>query len=71
MYQNSIAYVNKLFNEAIKSVTRPDTDDHEALIKLHLAAITDQLYRKICVGLFEAHKLIFAFLMCTRIKKHS
>lgn len=71
MYQNSLVYVKKLFNDSIKSVVRRADDSHLELIGKHLTAITEQLYRKICVGLFDSHKLIFAFLMCTRIQKHA
>jgi dynein heavy chain, axonemal len=46
-------------------------EDFQDLVFRHLNAITEQLYSKICVGLFETHKLIFAFLICTRIKKHA
>jgi len=32
-------------------------------------AITMQLYQKICIGLFEAHKIVYAFLICSSIKR--
>lgn len=32
-------------------------------------AITRQLYEKICIGLFEQHKVVYAFTIATSIKR--
>jgi dynein heavy chain len=32
-------------------------------------SITLNLYKKICIGLFEEHKIVYAFLICTSIKR--
>ena len=31
--------------------------------------ITRELYEKICIGLFEEHKIIYALLICSSIKR--
>ena len=69
MYQNSLVYVKKLFNDAIKSVDK-EQPSHEELVRNLLFNITLQLYQKISTGLFEIHKLIFALLICTSIQRH-
>jgi len=65
MYQNSLQYVKKLFNEAIAASKKAET--HEERIKILLDAVTKNLYTNICRGLFEAHKLIYSFMICTSI----
>ena len=77
MYQNSLSYVKKLFNEAIVQTRKINTDDIEdplerdAIMKKNIvgliSAITKQLFEKICIGLFEAHKIIYAFIISTSI----
>ena len=32
-------------------------------------AITRQLYEKICIGLFEEHKVVYAFIIATSIQR--
>ena len=32
-------------------------------------AITHQLYEKICIGLFEEHKVVYAFIIATSIQR--
>lgn len=67
MYQNSLQYVKKLFNEAIEKVDfLGETSRLNQLLK---DSITRDLYKKICIGLFEAHKIVYAFLICTSIKR--
>ena len=73
MYQNSLQYVKKLFNEAISSVKKVKSSDNEEIQKKLLQglvdAITRQLYEKICIGLFEEHKVVYAFIICTSIQR--
>ena len=69
MYQNSLMYVKKLFNDAIKQ-TEPCPTLPERITALE-NSITKMLYINICRGLFEAHKLIYSFLICTSIKRKS
>lgn len=35
-----------------------------------ISNITQNLYVNVCRGLFEAHKIIFSFMICTSIKKN-
>ena len=73
MYQNSLQYVKKLFNEAISSVKKvKSSEDEKVQLKLLqglVDAITRQLYEKICIGLFEQHKVVYAFTIATSIKR--
>lgn len=67
MYQNSLRYVKKLFNDAI--VNTPTCEELPQRIQDLQDSITKMLYVSICRGLFEAHKLIYSFLICTSIKR--
>lgn len=44
-------------------------DIHELLREL-IAKVTENLYINVCRGLFEAHKIIYSFLICTSIQKN-
>lgn len=68
MYQNSLTYIKKLFNDAIDK-TKESRDILEKRIDALKEEITKTLYVNICRGLFEAHKLIYSFLICTSIKR--
>ena len=71
MYQNSLHYVKLLFNEAISSVRKvksvENEDAQKKLLQGLVDAITRQLYEKICIGLFEQHKVVYAFTIATSI----
>jgi dynein heavy chain len=79
MYQNSLSYVKRLFNEAISQSRRIDVDGlpdpvekekvQKQNIDVLIQAVTKQLFEKICIGLFEAHKIIYAFLICSSIQR--
>lgn len=73
MYQNSLQYVKKLFNEAIETLKGTMNSDKEELqqklLRDLIDVITRQLYEKICIGLFEEHKVVYAFLICVSIQK--
>lgn len=57
-----------MFKEAISEASR-DTEAVE--VSTLLEAITKQLYSSICNGLFERHKLIYSFLICSSIKREA
>jgi hypothetical protein len=58
--------------EAEPSVEKKvDLGDIETLLTELLDNITSNLYVNICRGLFESHKLIYSFLICTSIRKNS
>lgn len=65
MYQYSLEYFKKLFNRCI--------DDSEKSSKLQrrldilIKYQTEIVFINICRGLFERHKLMFAFLICAQI----
>ena len=65
MYQYSLGYVKKLFNEALRGTE--ECKDVQKRIEMLIDNITRTIYNNICRGLFEAHKLIFSFLICTSI----
>lgn len=67
MYQNSLTYVKKLFNDAI--IQSQPCETQAERIEVLLSNITKTLYINICRGLFEEHKLIYSFLICTSIKR--
>ena len=65
MYQYSLKYVKNLFVDAIQHSEK--NDDLEKRLETLFSVITMNIYNNICRGLFEAHKLIFSFLICTSI----
>lgn len=65
MYQYSLAYFNRLFNSIIDQSEK--TDDLQKRLDLLQNNITFWIYSNICRGLFERHKLIFSFLICSNI----
>ena len=71
MYQNSLQYVKQLFNDAIQSEKKVKSSENEEIQKKLLQGlvnvITKDLYEKICIGLFEEHKVVYAFIIATRI----
>lgn len=73
MYQNSLQYVQQLFREAISSVRKVKSSENEETQKRLLQglvdALTRQLYEKICIGLFEQHKVVYAFSIATAIQR--
>ena len=68
MYQYSLTYVKKLFNDAIRDSQGPD--DLDERIEVLIKNITKSIYNNICRGLFENHKMIYSFLICTSIEKN-
>ena len=80
MYQYSLDYVKKIFNETIVRDLRrlrevalerdlePDIDDTNLVLIKH---ITERLYENVCQGLFERHKVLFSFLICAAIQLNS
>ena len=69
MYQFSLAYFVALYNRVIDLAEKsPDLPTRLASLKEYMTAAS---YANVCRGLFEAHKLIFSFLMCTSIMREA
>ena len=69
MYQNSLAFFAKLFTYCIDSSEKaPDVPTRLQ----HLSAfVTSFIFNTVQRGLFEQHKLLFAFLVGTAIARNS
>ena len=69
MYQYSLSYFNKLFNSFIDQSEK--NKNLEKRLNILQNNITFWTYSNICRGLFEKHKLIFSFLICSNIMLNS
>jgi dynein heavy chain len=69
MYQYSLHYFKKLFKLAMEQ-TKASELLQERLINLE-ETITRNIFADICRGLFESHKKIFSFLICTSIRRRA
>ena len=69
MYQYSLAYVKRLFNTAIEKSKKSRV--LEERLDILIDNITRMLYTNVSRGLFEAHKIIFSFLITSSINRNS
>jgi len=69
MYQFSLSYFKKLFSNAIESAAA--NNDQAVRIENILDSLTKLMFTDICRGLFESHKKIYSFLMCTAIRREN
>eukprot|EP01029_Cantina_marsupialis_P009144 TRINITY_DN2137_c0_g5_i1.p1 TRINITY_DN2137_c0_g5~~TRINITY_DN2137_c0_g5_i1.p1 ORF type:complete len:3984 (-),score=1416.37 TRINITY_DN2137_c0_g5_i1:203-12154(-) len=65
MYQYSLSYFARLFNICIDESEKSD-ELEERLTNLK-KYMTETIFKNICRGLFESHKLLFSFLICVQI----
>jgi len=69
MYQYSLEWFLSIFlNSIINSERAASIEDRIKFINNYM---TFSLYSNVCRSLFEKHKLMFAFLLCVRIKMHN
>ncbi|XP_075260085.1 dynein axonemal heavy chain 6-like isoform X4 [Convolutriloba macropyga] len=67
MYQFSLKYFSNLFNATIDGAQQ--SDDLDERLKILIAATTYNVYSNVARGLFEAHKLVYSFMLCIDIMK--
>nr|KAI8756339.1 dynein heavy chain 6; axonemal [Biomphalaria glabrata] len=67
MYQFSLKYFKQLFNNTI--ATSEKSDDLQTRLDICLEETTVCIYKNVSRGLFEKHKLVFSFLLCSEIMK--
>lgn len=68
MYQYSLAYIKRLFNTSIEK-SRKSRDLQERL-EILIDNITRMIYTNVSRGLFEAHKIIYSFLIIVMINRN-
>ena len=69
MYQYSLSYFTMLFNYCIDESEK--SDDIQQRLDNLMTFTTRFMYLMVCRGLFEAHKMIFSFLICSSIMRQS
>lgn len=69
MYQYSLSYFKKLFRTALHEA------DPSEIVQLRLQNLNEKatriVFSDVSCGLFESHKKIFSFLICTAIRRQS
>ncbi|KAI9363382.1 dynein heavy chain and region D6 of dynein motor-domain-containing protein [Zopfochytrium polystomum] len=69
MYQFSLKYFKNLFNQCI--IESEKSDDLQRRIATLCKNTTYNIFLNVSRGLFEAHKLLFAFMICIAIMRQS
>jgi dynein heavy chain len=69
MYQYSLSYFKKLFRTALNEA------EPSEIVQLRIQNLNEKatriVFTDVSCGLFESHKKIFSFLICTAIKRQS
>ena len=65
MYQYSLDFARQIFLKTLDSAAQ-STDQNERLANL-IQAFTRAIFENVCRSLFEAHKLLYSFLLAIRI----
>lgn len=66
MYQYSLAYFLKLFKRRLESTEKKEVLQER--IDLLIEDLTESFYINICRGLFEKDKLLYSFLIASKIQ---
>ena len=66
MYQYSLDFFMKLFKRRLE--VTPKKDVLQERINLLITDITESFYLNICRGLFEKDKLLYSFMMASKIQ---
>ena len=69
MYQYSLTFFNHMFNVCID--VSPKAEELDERLEILIKFITEYMYFNVARGLFEEHKLTFAFLICTTIMRYA
>ncbi|KAJ3052746.1 Dynein heavy chain 6, axonemal [Rhizophlyctis rosea] len=67
MYQFSLKYFKNLFNICISESEK--SSDLQKRIEILCTNATYNTFANVCRGLFEAHKMIYAFMICVEIMR--
>ena len=67
MYQYSLSFFNRMFNYCIDASEKHE--DVETRLGILSTFVTNFMFNNVQRGLFEEHKLLFAFLMCSAIRR--
>lgn len=66
MYQYSLEYFSRLFSMSVDEA--PASSELARRLENLETHLTFVVYRNICRGLFEAHKLLFSLIICLRVQ---
>jgi len=69
MYQFSLAYFTRLYDLCIDEAER--SEDLPTRLRNLIEYMTETVYINVCRGLFEAHKLLFSFLICVQVMRRA
>jgi dynein heavy chain len=69
MYQYSLAYIKRLFNQSIEKSKK--AKELQERLEILIDQITRTIYTNVSRGLFETHKIIYSFLIIISINKNS
>ncbi|GAX73618.1 hypothetical protein CEUSTIGMA_g1069.t1 [Chlamydomonas eustigma] len=69
MYQYSLSYFTRLFGQCLDA--SEESSDLSVRLENMLSYITEFIYRTVCRGLFERHRLLFSFLISVSIQRYS